>query len=109
MATGKTSDSRFRVRATAWLLLGSVSAFASGGPLWAQGGNAPASDDSNADAPSASDKDIIVTGTRIGGVAPVGSVITQIGQDDIAKIGLTSTADILSTIPSVLRIGSGNA
>ena len=107
MVTVKASDSRFRVRATAWVLLGSVSALASAGPAWAQDSNAPASGD--ADAPSASDRDIIITGTRIGGVAPVGSAITQIGKDDIVKTGLTSTADILSTIPSVLRIGSGNA
>lgn len=108
MATGKESDSRLRVRAAAWLLLGSISALALAGPLRAQGNDASAGD-SAADAPSPADSAIIITGTRIGGVAPVGSALTQIGQDDIVKTGLTSTADILSTIPSVLRIGSGNA
>jgi iron complex outermembrane receptor protein len=54
-------------------------------------------------------KDIIVTGTRIQGVAPVGSELRQLSTKDIQATGLTSTADILNTIPSILQLGAGNA
>lgn len=52
--------------------------------------------------------DIIVTGTRIGGQAPVGSALVQVSQADIQATGLTSTADVLNTVPSILRLGAGD-
>ncbi len=56
-----------------------------------------------------SDEQIIVTGTRIRGVAPVGSSIIQVGAEDIARTGQTSTADILNNLPSVLSLGAGDS
>jgi iron complex outermembrane receptor protein len=52
--------------------------------------------------------EITVTGTRIGGTAPVGAAIVQLDQAQIEMTGLTSTADILNTVPSILRLGSGD-
>ena len=52
--------------------------------------------------------EITVTGTRIGGAAPVGAALVQLGQAEIAMTGLTSTADILNSVPSILRLGSGD-
>ena len=42
---------------------------------------------------------IIVTGTRIRSVLSQDEPITNIGQDEIAQSGLSSTADILQRVP----------
>jgi len=52
--------------------------------------------------------EVTVTGTRIRGVAPVGSPIIQLDQDDLRRQGLTSVADALNNIPFVLKQGAGN-
>jgi iron complex outermembrane receptor protein len=83
-------------RALAAWLLGTVSTV-SLNPAAAQEAAAPADDDL-----------IVVTGTRIGGEAPVGSAIVQLGQDEIVATGVTSTADILNTVPSILKLGGGD-
>jgi iron complex outermembrane receptor protein len=67
------------------------------------------SDDSAAVAEGAASEDILVTGTRIRGVAPVGSAFVQLDQEDMTRTGQLSTADILAKVPSVLTLGSGNA
>ncbi|WEK46448.1 MAG: TonB-dependent receptor [Candidatus Andeanibacterium colombiense] len=68
---------------------------------------APAADAAPADKSPADD--IIVTGTRIRGVAPVGSAVVQLDQEAMTKTGQLSTADILAKVPSVLSLGSGNS
>lgn len=106
-------------RAMAATLLGSVSALVLAGPAQAQ--VAPASDPDGLTAQStAASSDqlppttetagdaIIVTGTRIGGVAPVGAALVQLDEEDIRATGLTSTADILNTVPSILKLGGGD-
>jgi len=57
---------------------------------------------------AASDEVIVVTGTRIVGQAPVGSALVQLGQEEIRETGLSSTADILNTVPSILKLGGGD-
>lgn len=52
---------------------------------------------------------ILVTGTRIRGVAPVGSDLLQLDQEAMAKTGQLSTADILAEVPAVLTLGAGNS
>jgi outer membrane receptor protein involved in Fe transport len=42
---------------------------------------------------------IVVTGTRIRGAAPVGSTVTTIDRTDMARSGYVTTQDILQTIP----------
>jgi len=69
-------------------------------------GRSTAPAQANASAPNA---DIVVTGTRIRGVAPVGSAVLQLDRQDLAKTGQLSTADILNTVPSVLSLGTGNS
>src|SRR5690606_35165286 len=50
---------------------------------------------------------IIVTDTRIGGVAPVGAALVQLDEEDIRATGRTSTADIPNMVPSILQLGGG--
>ena len=52
---------------------------------------------------------VVVTGTRIRGVAPVGSTIISVGQEEIQNSGLASTAQILYDVPQVLSIGTGDS
>lgn len=88
-------------RGVAAALLGSASALIFVTPALAQEVS-PTSD--GLDAGST----IVVTGTRIAGEAPVGTALVQLGQEDIQKTGLTSTADILNTVPSILKLGGGD-
>lgn len=50
---------------------------------------------------SENDKEIIVTGTNIRGVAPVGSSATSISRQDIERSGQTQISDLLRTLPQV--------
>ncbi len=63
-------------------------------------------------APAADDvaeiSQVVVTGTRIRGVAPVGSSLISVDQALVKESGLTTTNDVLNSIPSVLNIGVGN-
>ena len=68
-------------------------------PLLAQG---HASDEA---AEASSDTNIVVTGTRIKGIAPVGSAVITVTQDDSLKSGTGSTKDFLNKIPQVLSSG----
>lgn len=55
------------------------------------------------------DETIVVTGTILRGVAPVGSSIISLNASDIQKTGLLTTTDILRSIPQVSGIGTGEA
>ncbi|MEN2789156.1 TonB-dependent receptor [Sphingomonas oligophenolica] len=92
------------------------------GPGWAQAANAapqdasgnPAADTSLAQSASdtaptaASDEthDIIVTGTSIRGVPPVGSNLISVSRDDIKTIGAATTPDLLATVPQLNSFNS---
>ncbi len=63
---------------------------------------------SSVSAVNAQDQDpnkVVVTGSRIRGVAPVGSSLIQVGIDDIKKSGAMTTADLLKEIPQVTSMG----
>ena len=49
----------------------------------------------------ASDKDIIVTGTNISGVKPVGSQTLAIDRSQVLATGYTNVNDVLQTLPQV--------
>jgi iron complex outermembrane receptor protein len=49
--------------------------------------------------------DIVVTGTNIRGVAPVGSTLTSITKEDIVAAGGTSVSEILQQVPQIFNIG----
>ncbi|MFC3580847.1 TonB-dependent receptor [Sphingomonas hylomeconis] len=54
-------------------------------------------------------EDIIVTGSRIRGVAPVGSNVISIDQAKIAQEPVTSTNDLLRRVPQVVSLGANRA
>jgi iron complex outermembrane recepter protein len=66
----------------------------------AGGPTEPAADPSANAAAAAQLQQVVVTGTLIRGeAAPIGSQLTTIGADAIAKTGTTNTADLLATVP----------
>jgi iron complex outermembrane receptor protein len=58
--------------------------------------------------PAASSADVIVTGTNIRGVAPVGSSIIPLGRQEFTKQGVSTTTDLLRKLPQVLNYGAGD-
>ncbi|MBO9725481.1 MAG: TonB-dependent receptor [Novosphingobium sp.] len=48
---------------------------------------------------------IIVTGSRIRGIAPTGSAVTALSTEDITRSGSTTTADVLRQVPQITSIG----
>ena len=67
-------------RSAAWLLASSALALTLGGPAWAQQA-----------APDNTLEELVVTGSRIRGVAPVGSTVVQVDRDTIATSPATNT------------------
>lgn len=49
--------------------------------------------------------EIVVTGSRIRGVAPVGSAMVNLSRTDIVTAGPATTADILRTLPQIQGLG----
>jgi iron complex outermembrane receptor protein len=49
--------------------------------------------------------DIVVTGTRIRGAAPVGSQLITLGRDQIEESGLAATDELMRTLPQVFGGG----
>ncbi len=77
-------------------------ALALAGPTLAQTAPAPSQDQEEA---SAQVDDIVVTGSRIRGIAPVGSSVVSLGREDIAVSGTTTTAELLKLVPQITAIG----
>ncbi|MBL8550339.1 MAG: TonB-dependent receptor, partial [Hyphomonadaceae bacterium] len=69
--------------------------------------DAAAQEAASAEAPATDDSGITVTGTRIRGVAPVGSALIQVDREELTRSGQTSTADMLYNVPAVLALGTG--
>ncbi|WP_336951614.1 TonB-dependent receptor domain-containing protein [Sphingobium aromaticivastans] len=49
--------------------------------------------------------DIVVTGTNISGIKPVGSAIVTVGQEQFKQTGLSNITDIARTLPQVQTVG----
>src|SRR5207302_197936 len=49
--------------------------------------------------------DIVVTGSRIRGVAPVGSTVQVLTTADIEKSGAITTTDLIQQVPQVFNLG----
>jgi iron complex outermembrane receptor protein len=79
--------------------------FALGG-LAAGAALAQASVPDGAPAPAGQMASVVVTGTSIRGVAPIGSSTQTISAKEIQASGLTSTADIARTLPQIQNIGA---
>jgi iron complex outermembrane receptor protein len=79
------------------LALCAIGAFAATA-AWAQAAN------------NAPPEEVVVTGTSIRGVAPVGSNLTTIGTEDIKATGASVVQGILASTPQLMGLGgSGNA
>ncbi|SFC92374.1 TonB-dependent receptor plug domain-containing protein [Massilia yuzhufengensis] len=51
------------------------------------------------------DNQVVITGSRVRGVAPVGSSVISVGRVDIDNSGATSTAGLLQEVPQVMNLG----
>ena len=51
-------------------------------------------------------EEIVVTGSSIRGVAPVGSNLVSVGQQAIEKTAATTTTELVNTIPAITTAGS---
>ncbi len=69
---------------------------------------APAADDAKPAAEEAAQKDepIIVTGSSIKGVAPVGSNLVTINRDALDKLGANTVQQVLKSVPAVVGLNS---
>lgn len=84
---------------------------------WAQTANAsadaaqeqedtlPSTDTPQADDADAIEEDIVVTGTNISGVKPVGSEAITMDREAIVATGQTNAADVVRTLPQVRNLG----
>lgn len=50
--------------------------------------------------------EVVVTGTSIRGVAPVGSTVISVGQDAIQKTSAQTVQQVLKSVPSVVGLGT---
>jgi iron complex outermembrane receptor protein len=77
--------------------------------LCAFGAAAPVAAQSSDPAPQAAQGEkmdqVVVTGSRIRGVAPVGSPVVAVGRGDIEASGAVSTAQLLQEVPQVFNLG----
>jgi iron complex outermembrane recepter protein len=88
------------IRLTRAAALASTALWLGSGIASAQSGNPEAND---SEIPAA---DIIVTGTRIRGIAPVGAAVIQLDQAAIKDTGIAAVTDILKSVPQIANIGS---
>jgi len=51
-------------------------------------------------------EEIVVTGSSIRGVAPVGSPVRSMGNDDILNTGRSTTTDVLRSLPQLPNLGA---
>ncbi len=95
MKAMKTAGRNIVARRRAWRR--GISVLACAGVL--TGASGAWAQEAEADAPT--DADIIVTGTLLRGVAPVGTNVVGIDREDILATGAASTNDLLASIPQV--------
>jgi iron complex outermembrane receptor protein len=62
-----------------------------------------------AEATATADEGIVVTGSRIRGIAPVGSNVIALGADRIAQEPVISAGDLLRRVPQVVSLGANRA
>jgi iron complex outermembrane receptor protein len=74
-------------------------------PLRAQEAPADIADEANAEEADETANEIVVTGTHISGVKPVGSEALTMDREAILATGQTSAADVVRTLPQVRNLG----
>jgi len=55
---------------------------------------------------AAKNEEIIVTGSSLKGVAPVGSNLVTVGRDDLEKLGASTVQQVLKSVPAVVGLNS---
>ena len=65
----------------------------------------PATKDATATAAGDGENAIVVTGSRIAGVAPVGAIVTTLGRDQIEASGQVTLDRMIQEIPQVFDLG----
>ncbi|MDF7776361.1 TonB-dependent receptor [Sphingomonas sp. AOB5] len=70
----------------------------------AQAQDAPASDDTSVEQP-AENTELVVTGSRLRGAAPVGSSVTALGREDVEMSGAVTTDRLVQQLPQVFDLG----
>ena len=75
------------------------------GPAPITAGTRTADTNGLANAKAATTSEIVVTGSRIRGVAPVGSSVIGVSRDDITATGATNVNDALQNVPQILNLG----
>lgn len=60
----------------------------------------------DAEASTEADQAIVVTGSRIRGIEPVGSNVISVNAEKIAQEPVTSTSDLLRRVPQVVSLGA---
>jgi iron complex outermembrane recepter protein len=68
-------------------------------------GERAAAGEGSATAGSADVSEVVVTGTRISGAAPVGSTVTTLGRPDIDVSGAVTTIQLIQELPQVYNLG----
>lgn len=101
--------SRDAVRHVKGGLMGcALSTLLAGGSAFAQGAAAVTTPESAAPADNAIEE-VVVTGTRIRGTAPVGAPVVKITREDIVEAGASNTVQVLQQLPQVLNLGVSDA
>src|SRR5690606_37704845 len=85
------------------LLLASVSTFAATAPQSVMAQSVV--DEQQIGEQGAQSGEIVVTGSRLRGVAPVGSSVIALGADDVAASGAVTTDRLIRQIPQVFDLG----
>jgi len=83
-------------------LLACVASTIISGPALAQDAQAPVPQSANDDTPR---QDIVVTGSRVRGAAPVGSSVISVGRDEINASGAVTIDRVIREIPQVFDLG----
>ncbi|MBN8832125.1 MAG: TonB-dependent receptor plug domain-containing protein [Sphingomonadales bacterium] len=77
-----------------------------GASAFAQAPQAASGEAEQAEEDGAAVEDIVVTGSSIRGVAPVGSNLVSVGQEALAKTAATTTSELVNTVPAITTAGS---
>lgn len=101
-----TREGIMRHQTLAKLLLGvsTIAASVTSASASAQPLPSPVADTASSDESA----DIVVTGTSIRGIAPVGAPVTALGQEDIQLQPANTTTDLLRQVPSVATLGASD-
>jgi iron complex outermembrane receptor protein len=84
---------------------GAALAWGAAGAALAQAQPGPAGEP-DAAAGTAEVEAVVVTGTQIRGVAPVGANVISVNSENIVKSGLPTTVEVLRSIPQIVNVGT---